>query len=68
MSKITITLNGKSTELNSKELKDLLAEHGPKDRPFAIEINGIIVPSSKFNNFKLEHNDRIEIIAAVGGG
>ena len=68
MSKITITLNGESTELNSKELKDLLAVHAPKDRPFAIEINGIIVPSSNFNNFKLERNDRIEIIAAVGGG
>ena len=68
MSKIIITLNGESKELNSIELKDLLAEPAPKDRPFAIEINGIIVPSSNFNNFKLEHNDRIEIIAAVGGG
>tara|TARA_Y100001958_G_C21245329_1_gene574958 strand:+ start:3773 stop:3979 length:207 start_codon:yes stop_codon:yes gene_type:complete len=68
MSKIKITLNGESKELNSKQLKDLLTEHAPKDRPFAIEINGIIVPSSNFNNFKLEHNDKIEIIAAVGGG
>tara|TARA_Y100000816_G_C26069930_1_gene562672 strand:- start:423 stop:629 length:207 start_codon:yes stop_codon:yes gene_type:complete len=68
MSKITITLNGESKELNSKELKDLLADQAPKDRPFAIEINGIIVPSSNFDNFKLEHNDKIEIIAAVGGG
>ena len=68
MSKITITLNGESKELNSKELKDLLADQAPKARPFAIEINGIIVPSSNFDNFKLEHNDNIEIIAAVGGG
>tara|TARA_B100000214_G_scaffold43225_1_gene27088 strand:- start:739 stop:945 length:207 start_codon:yes stop_codon:yes gene_type:complete len=68
MSKIIITLNGESKEFYSEELKDLLADHAPKDRPFAIEINGIIVPSSNFDNFKLKHNDRIEIIAAVGGG
>ena len=68
MSKLQISLNGSAAELNSDNLTDLLNNNAPKDRPFAIEINGIIVPSSDFDNFKLTNNDRIEIIAAVGGG
>ena len=68
MSKLTINLNGEVLELNSDNLSDLLITQAPKDRPFAVEINGIIVPSSDFDNFKLANNDRIEIIAAVGGG
>ena len=68
MSKLTINLNGDTVELDSNNLSDLLIDKAPKDRPFAIEINGIIVPSSDFDNFKLTNNDRIEIIAAVGGG
>ncbi len=68
MSKLSISLNGNIIEVNTDNLSDFLNEHAPKDRPFAVEINGIIVPSSDFNNFKLTNNDRIEIIAAVGGG
>ena len=68
MSKLQINLNGEVVELNSNNLSDLVAHKAPKDRPFAIEINGIIVPSSDFDNFKLTNNDRIEIITAVGGG
>ena len=68
MSKLIINLNGDTVELNSNNLSDLLIARAPKDRPFAVEINGIIVPSSDFDNFKLTNNDRIEIIAAVGGG
>ena len=68
MSKLTINLNGEVLELNSDNLSDLLITQAPKDRPFAVEINGIIVPSSDFEKFKLTNHDRIEIIAAVGGG
>tara|TARA_B100000287_G_scaffold227035_1_gene214156 strand:+ start:1186 stop:1392 length:207 start_codon:yes stop_codon:yes gene_type:complete len=68
MSKLTINLNGEALELNSDNLSDLLITQAPKDRPFAVEINGIIVPSSDFEKFKLTNHDRIEIIAAVGGG
>lgn len=68
MSKLQISLNGSAAELNSDNLKDLLNNNAPKDRPFAIEINGIIVPSSDFDNFKLTNNDTVEIITAVGGG
>ena len=68
MSKLQINLNGEVAELNSNSLIALLNNSAPKDRPFAIEINGIIVPSSDFDNFKLTNNDTVEIITAVGGG
>ena len=68
MSKLQISLNGSAAELNSDNLTDLLNNNAPKDRPIAIEINGIIVPSSDFDNFKLTNNDTVEIITAVGGG
>tara|TARA_B100001029_G_scaffold179234_1_gene188051 strand:- start:5309 stop:5515 length:207 start_codon:yes stop_codon:yes gene_type:complete len=68
MSKLQISLNGSAVKLNSDNLTDLLNNNAPKDRPFAIEINGIIVPSSDFENFKLTNNDTVEIITAVGGG
>ena len=68
MSKLQINLNGEVAELNSNSLIALLNNSAPKDRPFAIEINGIIVPSSDFKSFKLTNNDTVEIITAVGGG
>ena len=68
MSKLQINLNGEVVELNSSSLTTLLNNSAPKDRPFAIEINGIIVPSSDFKSFKLTNNDTVEIITAVGGG
>tara|TARA_B100001989_G_scaffold107397_1_gene75293 strand:+ start:19 stop:225 length:207 start_codon:yes stop_codon:yes gene_type:complete len=68
MSKITINLNGKTIQANTAELLDLLSTEAPNDRPFAVEINGIIVPSSDYKDFKVKDNDQIEIIAAVGGG
>ncbi len=68
MSKITINLNGKTIQANTEDLLELLSKKAPDDRPFAVEINGIIVPSSDYKDFKVKDNDQIEIIAAVGGG
>ena len=35
---------------------------------FAIEINGEIVPRSRYLETILKENDQIEIVSAVGGG
>ena len=34
----------------------------------AVEVNQTIVPKSKYDNFRLKENDKVEIISAVGGG
>ena len=34
----------------------------------AVEINGSIVPKSRFEEYEIKENDVLEVIAAVGGG
>ncbi len=68
MSKIKIQLNGTIEKLESTNLAIILNIFAPKDRPFAVEINGEIVPSAKFSDYSIQENDKIEIISAVGGG
>ena len=68
MSKVRLILNGKILETNKKSLSELSAEHAPTDRPYAIEVNGIIIPRSEHIKTSIAKDDRIEIISAVGGG
>ncbi len=68
MSKIKILLNGTIEQIESGSLEKILNTFAPKDRPFAVEINGEIVPSAKFSDYSIQENDKIEIISAVGGG
>lgn len=35
---------------------------------YAVTINKKVVSKSEFNKIKLQNNDRIEVIVAVGGG
>ena len=68
MSKIKIQLNGTIEKIESTTIEIILNIFAPKDRPFAVEINGEIVPSAKFSDYSIQDNDKIEIISAVGGG
>tara|TARA_A200000113_G_scaffold142350_1_gene127912 strand:+ start:990 stop:1196 length:207 start_codon:yes stop_codon:yes gene_type:complete len=68
MSKIKIQLNGTAEQIEITNLENILNTFAPKDRPFAVEINGEIVPSAKFSDYSIQENDKIEIISAVGGG
>ena len=68
MSKVRLLLNGKTLESNITSLSELAAEHAPTDRPYAIEVNGIIIPRSEHIKTNIANDDRIEIISAVGGG
>tara|TARA_Y200000002_G_C22528209_1_gene598621 strand:+ start:448 stop:654 length:207 start_codon:yes stop_codon:yes gene_type:complete len=68
MSKIKILLNGTAEQIETTNLENILNAFAPKDRPFAVEINGEIVPSAKFSDYSIQENDKIEIISAVGGG
>ena len=68
MSSISIYLNGSTLNLNHQSLLELIAANAPKDRPYAVEINGIIIPRSEHKIIKLKEDDKVEIITAVGGG
>lgn len=66
---MNIIVNGEpmqvAEEINAAELLDLL---GLANKRLALEINRQIVPRSAYARQRLRHNDRIEIVHAIGGG
>ena len=65
---IRVTLNGESREVPAAtsitELILLLAVRGR----YAVEVNGEIVPRSAHHEQRLCDGDRVEVVAAIGGG
>ena len=65
---ITVSYNNKFFNIEGDiSLKNFLDK---KTLPnyYAVTINKKVVSKSEFNNIKLQNNDHIEIIVAVGGG
>jgi thiamine biosynthesis protein ThiS len=64
-----ILLNGERHELpESATLTDLLSSLELQDRRFAVEINEELVPRSQHATQRLQADDRVEIVQAIGGG
>ena len=64
-----ILLNGEGHELpESATLTDLLSSLELQDRRFAVEINEELVPRSQHATQRLQADDRVEIVQAIGGG
>ena len=49
-------------------ITNLLKEVDVDSKYIAIEVNGEIIPKSKYDDCLLKNNDKVEIITAVGGG
>ena len=66
---IRVTVNGAAREFSApltySQFVDELALAGKR---LAIEVNGEIVPRSRFAESRLSDGDRIEVVVAVGGG
>ena len=65
---ITVSYNNKFFNIEGDiSLKNFLDK---KTLPnyYAVTINKKVVSKSEFNKIKLQNNDRIEVIVAVGGG
>lgn len=64
-----ITLNGKSQKLEQVEtVADLIRSLGYQGQRIAVECNGAIVPKSQHDTARVQPDDKIEIVVAVGGG
>lgn len=65
---VSVMLNGESRELPARlsiaELITLLEVRGR----YAVEVNGEIVPRSQHGEQRLADGDRVEVVAAIGGG
>ena len=66
---MNIFVNRAKTSTSEKTSVELLLMNlGIEKKFIAVEVNQIIVPKSKYKNFYLKENDKIEIIKAIGGG
>jgi sulfur carrier protein len=66
---IKIRLNGADVALESTlTVTELLAARGFAGKKVAVERNGEIVPRSQHESVRVQANDTIEIVVAVGGG
>ena len=66
---VRITLNGEEkTLVASATVGDLLRDLGLTDKRVAVELNQEIVPRSRHAEVRLQDNDRVEVVAAIGGG
>jgi len=64
-----IFLNGEEINVESNlTVQQLLSDMGYQDKRIALEINGEVIPRSKYSNKIIVKDDRMEIIIAVGGG
>jgi sulfur carrier protein len=65
----SIVLNGSPHRCNDAlTVADLVRDLALQDKRVAIERNGDIVPKGRHAETRLTAGDRIEIVAAVGGG
>ena len=63
-----VTLNGEKRELPAAtSIADLIALLDVRGR-YAVEVNGEIVPRSSHGEHRLGDGDRVEVVAAIGGG
>ncbi len=65
----TITLNGQPRTLPSvATVADVISSLGLSGKRIAVERNGAIVPRSRYAETPVLEGDKLELVAAVGGG
>ena len=66
---IDVVVNGATRTIGAgSSIRRVIAELGLEGKRIAIEKNGEIVPRSAYDKTTIEAGDRLEIVAAVGGG
>lgn len=64
-----LVINGSTEQLPDGINAAQLIEHlGLADARLAMEVNREIVPRSRFDGYRFNAGDRIEIVRAIGGG
>jgi sulfur carrier protein len=64
-----ITVNGEKRAVPAGQtLAELVSELDLGGRRVAVEVNEEIVPRSRYAEHVLSNGDRVEVVAAIGGG
>ena len=63
-------LNGERriVDVASHDIATLIRALGLEGKRIAVEVNGEIVPKSRYADTRISSDDKLEIVAAVGGG
>ena len=66
---MNIFINGKVSEVKKNiNIQDILRMNNISDENIVVEINRTIISKMYWDDTKIEENDKIEIITAVGRG
>ena len=68
MGKITITLNGKKTQVLAHSIEELLKLNQLNPNLIIVEHNNVILNKHHYKTTPIAPNDTIEIIRYIGGG
>jgi sulfur carrier protein len=69
MSSMSVTINGEVREVEAPlSVAELVRALGLGGKRIAVERNGEIVSRSRYDATRVDAGDRLEIVAAVGGG
>ncbi|HLX27656.1 MAG TPA: sulfur carrier protein ThiS [Casimicrobiaceae bacterium] len=63
-----VTVNGLARDVEAQTIAELVAALGLTGKRIAVEMNGEIVPRSRYASTPLSAGDKLEIVGAVGGG
>ena len=66
---MNIFINGKVSEVKKNiNIQDILRMNNINDENIVVEINKTVISKKYWHDTRIEENDKIEIITAVGGG
>ena len=66
---MNIFINGKVSEVKKNiNIQDILRMNNIRDENIVVEINRTIISKIYWGDTRIQENDKIEIITAVGGG
>lgn len=66
---MNIFINGKVSEVKKNiNIQDILRMNNISNENIVVEINRTVISKKYWDDTRIEENDKIEIITAVGGG
>jgi len=70
MREMRITVNGEDQPYREQTIAELLAMQGitPDRAGIAVAVNGKVIARGRWQEHRLQPNDRVEIVKAVAGG
>uniref|UniRef100_A0A7C1FPC6 Sulfur carrier protein ThiS n=1 Tax=Caldilinea aerophila TaxID=133453 RepID=A0A7C1FPC6_9CHLR len=70
MREMRITVNGEDQPYRAQTVAELLAMQGiaPDRAGIAVAVNGKVIARDRWQEHRLQPNDRVEIVKAVAGG